>query len=324
MFSRAPRYLLVLALVATSARASTTRHDRRDFDYTSSSVLFTSVGRFDGSGTTKDTHQPINYIASGTLIAPDWVVTAGHVVDIADSLTFTINNAPVAADAWLAHPQWTGDLTTGYDIGLVHLSTAVDGVTPANLYKGGLELGKIGTYVGYGKTGTGLTGATTFDGQKRAAQNMVDAWFNNVPRILMSDFDNPNPYSFDNMVGSKTPLYLEGLIAPGDSGGGLFITGDDGKRYLAGVNSFVGASIFDLKADSDYGDFSGATRVTWFVPWISNTMANYVPPPPPDLTGESASAGLAASAAIVPEPGAMAVLLGALMPALRRRPRRRN
>jgi hypothetical protein len=319
MFSRAlrPIWILCVFLAGLPTNASTRRHDRNDFDYLSSSVLFTSVGRFTGAGTTAD-GQPINYSASGTLIAPNWVLTAGHVVDIADSLTFTLNSIPIAADAWVHHPQWTGDLTTGYDIALVHLPTSVTDVTPANLYKGGLELGRIGTYVGYGKTGTGLTGATTFDGQKRAAQNMVDSWFNSNPRILMSDFDNPNPSSFDNMVGSKTPLYLEGLLAPGDSGGALFITADDGKRYLAGVNSFVGASFFDLKADSDYGDFSGATRVTWFTPWIANTIANYVPPPPTEPTTGASGDGLTATSAQVPEPAALALLV-VLAPLIRRR-----
>ena len=321
MFSRrAPVHVsALLCLIALPAHAATIRHDRRDFDYTSSSVLFTSVGRFTGSGTTAD-GQPINYSASGTLIAPDWVLTAGHVVDIADSLTFTLNNTPIPADAWFHHPSWTGDLTTGYDIALVHLPTPVTNVTPANLYKGGLELGRIGTYVGYGKTGTGLTGATTFDGQKRAAQNMVDAWFNNNPRILMSDFDNPSPYAyFDNITGSRTPLYIEGLLAPGDSGGGLFITADDGKRYLAGVNSFVGASLFDLKPDSDYGDFSGATRVTWFTPWIANTIANYTPLPPIP-PGEATSPGtLTAAITPVPEPGTIVGLTISILLLTRRR-----
>src|ERR1051326_3954131 len=203
--------LCVLGL-ANSARAATIRTDRNPQDYLDIGAFFTSVGRIDGVGTDSKTGNTFGYIASGTLIAPDWVLTAGHVVDIAKSLTFTVNGAPYTADRWTANPSWTGDLTAGYDIGLLHLSAAPAGITPSPIYTGTSELHRIGTFVGYGMTGTGKTGAITFDGQKRGAQNMLDAYYNSSNRILLSDFDNPNPYAFfDNLVGSRTPLYAEGL-----------------------------------------------------------------------------------------------------------------
>ena len=58
---------------------------------------------------------------------------------------------------------------------------------------------------------------------------------------------------------------MEGLIAPGDSGGGLFITTSTGT-YLAGINSFVGSD-FGLP-HAVYGNFSGHTRVSAFSDWI--------------------------------------------------------
>ena len=77
MFSQAPRRLSILSLVLLTlpATASTRRHDRNDFDYLSASTLFTPVGRFTGSGTTAD-GQPLNYSASGTLIAPNGPATS--------------------------------------------------------------------------------------------------------------------------------------------------------------------------------------------------------------------------------------------------------
>ena len=103
----------------------------------------------------------------------------------------------------------------------------------------------------------------------------------------------------------------------------LFWTGTNililsGDKALAGVNSFVCASLFDLKADSDYGDFSGATRVTWFTPWIAETMANYTPPPS-TLEGTS-PANLTAAITPIPEPAMLLAVAGiALLLIARRR-----
>ena len=66
-------------------------------------------------------------------------------------------------------------------------------------------------------------------------------------------------------------LPLEGLIAPGDSGGGLFITTRNGT-YLAGVNSFVGSDVGT--PNSAYGDFSGHTRVSAFANWIEGQLSD--------------------------------------------------
>jgi len=303
---------LVLSILTPfpSAFAVTIRSDRNPQDYLDIGTFFTSVGRFDGVGKDAKTGNTFGYIASGTLVAPDWVLTAGHVVDIAQSLNFTLNGQSYAASSWTPYPSWTGDLTAGYDIGLVHLTAAPADGMPAKIYTGTAELNKIGTFVGYGKTGTGTTGATTFDGKKRGAQNMLDAYYNSTNRILLSDFDNPNPYAFfDNLVGNRTPLYAEGLIAPGDSGGAVFIT-DGTTRYLAGVNSFVGANFFDGKPDSDYGDISGATRVSYFASWIDSTIAaGSLPPPSGSVAFSSSSGGLTKAIAIVPEPGSASLMI---------------
>ena len=256
---------LLVGLVSL-ASAGTRRDDRNDGAYLDLGSQFPSVGYIEGSTRSYD------FTASGVLIDSNWVLTAGHVVDEATSLNFTLGQVTYSGASWVPHPKWKGDLLAGYDIGLVNLSTAVVNVTPVGRYTGSAELGAEATIVGYGMTGTGLTGATTFDGQKRGGENVIDAlygrgWKNQ--RLFLCDFDNPTDPS-DNTYGSSLPLDLEFLIAPGDSGGGLFLDVGGDTWQLAGVNSFIGWS--DEDGDSDYGDISGHTRVSVFDSWIDKII----------------------------------------------------
>ena len=303
--------LLVLGLAST-ASAITIRDDRTQSQYlnlAASQAIYGSVGRID------EATSSANYIGSGTLIAPNWVLTAGHMVSDATGLKFTVGGSTYTASpsSWVSHPLWDGNLTLGYDIGLVYLSAAVTNVTPATRYTGSSELGKMGTMVGYGMTGTGKTGAKTFDGKKRAAQNTIDGTYNSNGRILAVDFDNPKNKR-DNVYGSSTPLNLEGLIAPGDSGGALFIDSKFGP-LLAGVISFGAA--WDGKVNSDYGDIGGFMRVSMLNDWIDSIIG-------PSLSLGKASLALdpagGLATAAVPEPATLALLgLGLAAVAARRR-----
>jgi len=322
--------LMVLAGLASSAYSGVIRDDRSDTLY----LNLAAAPQFDGVGRIDFSIGSTNYLASGTLIAPDWVLTAAHVVGDATSLTFSVGGQSYAAAKWLAHPKWNNELLGGYDIGLMQLTDSVpDAVTPASLYTGSEELGATGTSVGFGRTGTGVTGAIAPAGTKRAGQNVIDAFFSRnpkkTPRIFLSDFDNPDDPT-DNVYGLETPLDLEYLIAPGDSGGGVFIDfdGDGLGPLLAGVHSF-GAS-FDEEMDFDYGDISGHTRVSVFNKWIDKAIAGgggrgnkggngkgrggrpslYLVDQPLDMAG------------VVPEPATMLLLVvGGLAVLLRRRKR---
>lgn len=314
--SKHPRYAalsaIALTVAAAPAIAVTIRDDRPDSSYLNLGAQYTSVGQFIGSTSTG------SYSGSGVLLSPEWVLTAGHVADTSTgSLTFRINGGSYTASQWYAHPNWSGDLNTGYDISLVRLSQNVVAPTSA-LYSGGSELSKVGTCVGFGNTGKGSTGYNLFDGQKRGAQNVVDAYLNSTGRILISDFDNisKGQQKKDNVTGSASPLDLEGIIAPGDSGGGMFIN-EGGRTYLAGIISWLGAR--DGYTNADYGDYSGVIRVSSHLNWINSVLdGNSVNTNGTVYTGNNG--GLTAMATAIPEPASLTVLaLGAASLLTRRR-----
>jgi len=222
----------------------------------------------------------------------------------------------IAADRWYSYSKWTGNLTAGYDIGLFHLSTAVgcgallssNGGCAAERYGGASELGHVGTEVGFGMTGTGSTGATTFDGLKRAGENMVDAVLRTAGgsnRILLADFDSGS--SADNNFGSSAPLSMEAMIGPGDSGGGLFEL-LNGHNYLTGITSF-GWGRLDGNPDSDYGDVGGWTRVADFNSWIDSIMTGSTAGGGGGKGPRGAATDIRETQVEIPEPVSAALLL---------------
>jgi len=288
-----PNHTLIRGLVAcfvlvTAVQAGVRRDDVADINFVNlgADPRYQSVGRFFYSVGAS------SYIASGVLISPEWVLTAAHVVEGTDGLgsglsnmSFTLfsgaNSFVYTAMEWIPHPGWaatSGNVLAGYDIGLVRLSSSVSGFQPATFSPDGVPADPTGTIVGFGNTGTGLTGFQPGTlGTKRAGQNMIDAQGDGVSisaNVLFVDFDRPGVPA-ESVIGSSTPLALEYISAPGDSGGGLFIT-EGVNTYLLGVTSF-GWGYTDGVPDSDYGDLAGFVDVRSFQTWIETTTA--VPEP---------------------------------------------
>jgi secreted trypsin-like serine protease len=277
-----------------AGRAGVIRNDVNDSVYTS--LAAQSV--YDSVGFLRWNEGASGYIASGTLISPEWVLTAGHVVGGTNNygagvsgmffgLGSVYSGTGIAATEWIPYAGWSssnGDVWAGVDLGLVRLSQPITSVTPALLDFSTSLLGLLGTNVGYGRSGTGTLGMSSDPGVKRAGQNMIDARGGMIttmgsgtlldldgisPTVLFQDFDHPTDLVASTM-GSVTPVAKEYLIASGDSGGGLFID-VGGATKLVGVNSFLASLPYPLDttgANADYGDLAGVVSVQSFENWI--------------------------------------------------------
>lgn len=93
---------------------------------------------------------------------------------------------------------------------------------------------------------------------------------------FVSDFDRPGGGS-NARHSDGDPTRLEGGLAAGDSGGGVFLR-LDGRDYLVGLNSYQAA--FTPIVAGGYGTINGATTIDLFLPWIeAHTGIRPVPEP---------------------------------------------
>jgi hypothetical protein len=162
---------------------------------------FASVGSFDYS------EGGSSFSATGTLIAPDWVLTAGHNFSTAGGVTGTFNigalQSSFSSTSIFFHPSWAGSPnvgpTQGADIALVRLNAPITGIAPSRVASAGNFVGLTSVTVGYGAWGDGTAASNPGDGNKRAMMNRIDRQYatpfnGNGPQggILVTDFDNTN------------------------------------------------------------------------------------------------------------------------------------
>ncbi|GAB3029249.1 hypothetical protein GCM10027285_09590 [Oleiagrimonas citrea] len=220
----------------------------------------------------------------GALIAPQWVVTAGHATLGYDLKRVWIHSAWRTVDAVITYPgfkqqfaafrkqaqeptlaHWKklhAGLEGMHDIALVHLRKPVTDVRPLTLYRDRDETGKVVQIFGAGATGDGRVGQyphAPHRGELRRA-------YNRITRAHAQWLD----YRFDC---GKQALPLEGVLGDGDSGGPVLIR-QRGEWKLAGLADWKhwppGARTFRAGV---CGQTFSNSRIAYYADWINRTLA---------------------------------------------------
>lgn len=237
---------LCLLAINAFAKPIVIRHDVKDAHYLATQDDFPPLATLYKIG------------AHGTLVKPQWVVTAAHTVFcVTPGTAIRIGNQLVEVKARYSHPDYErgGD----DDIALIQLKSPLRSTTPARLYAGSNEAGKDVWFIGSGATGNGMTGPTVNykanAGVLRKAQNRVE-----------TARGNEISFTFDR---DDKALPLEGVSGNGDSGGPAFM--QRGNTYwLLGISSRADSWFKDV---GEYGVNEVYTRVSAHLPWLEAMFA---------------------------------------------------
>lgn len=215
-------------------------------------VRVQAIGKCDNPTCPEREHEQMG---SAVVIRPNWILSAAHVLkDTREQTVRKDDGTMYRLQKVIVHKDFTGENIGWYDIALGYCPDDFKLDFYPALYTEADELGKSITIAGYGVHGTFSTGATKGDGKKRGGHNVIDGEERSILICTPS-------------VGSKR-MPLEFMIAPGDSGGGMFI-----GNKLAGINSFLMAK--DKNPNGTYGDESAFTRVSIYADWVNEQIETY-------------------------------------------------
>ena len=237
---------LLVAFFTSHLGAISIRHDVPEQEY------FDLAAQFPAAGSVRRNN---GLWCSGSLVAPDKVLTAAHCTAGGSAGQFSFRlGANVANSGTSTHvrsvssvsvsPNYTGNERS--DLSVLTLSSPINDVDPLPISLQN-PAGMVGTLLGYGYHGNGINFNFASDNLKRAAQNLINVASSTTVR---TDFDHPNGST--NTYDPSTALALEGTTAGGDSGGPLTVDFGQGEVIVGVLHG--GYNNFGI--DSRYGDIS--------------------------------------------------------------------
>lgn len=237
------RGLLLLAVLCLPALAGTIDDQHPDSRYTEYAAGFAPYTlRIDAIS---EHDKPM--AATAVAISEHYALTAGHVAkDLAVGFVTSGTSAWRIGKVHM-HPQYRDGGMGRADLAVLEVPAGFALAFYPPLCDGGESNGRLVSIAGYGLTGRLSSGYTTDDGKLRAGTNTIH-------RI------DPGVIVCLAMPGSSP---LEYCIAPGCSGGPLFVAG-----RLAGINSYTSRDNGGPTLKSRAGEESGHCRVSDHLAWI--------------------------------------------------------
>ena len=253
-----------LLLASHSAPAIVIRHDVPDSKYQVGPGEFPAFVELPDEG-------------QGVLISAQWVVTAAHAVVWRPVHEVTINGISRPVAKVIVHSGYKEapkDLESGDaarlmafkasvdDIALIKLEHPVNDVTPAQIYRGSDEKGRVVEIIGRGATGNGLVGQYLHSSHRGELRRAYERVISADGRWLGLRFDAP-----------PKALPLEGMPSDGDSGGPVLIK-VDGTRQLAGLVSrkYATGELSSFRY-CRYGQITYQVRISHYAAWIDQVLA---------------------------------------------------
>ncbi len=194
-------------------------------------------------------------------IAPNWILTAGHVADYGGSGTLTISNTTYLKKEIIYHPA--------ADIALVRYDKAFPGYY--GIYSGASLVGANTTMVGFGNTGTVTKKWLQYYYNDSGIGRGTRRWGSNV----ISSLETQKVYDVGGVVGVRTNSGFwmsfnaggtEAGVGSYDSGGGTFIS-DGGTWKLAGINTYRNVNTLQTGYDSSF-----AVSMPVYASWINSII----------------------------------------------------